>query len=163
MKSLDVKTIGVAIVLLFVALVSYIFWGDISPWILTILNTPILTFIIWLVLGVLLFSHFRKNKTIKNGLISDKDGLEKPFDYIQSWFTYGVIGTSIQTLSREVFARLNFPELSGCLGFSDFDSLSFGGVIIVLAIYLYAKIQPIVEEDFFIHKNKIKPNTNEDI
>jgi len=88
-------------------------------------------------------------------LISDKEGLEKPIDYFQYILTYGSIGTSIQTLSKEVFLKYNFPEKQVCMYLNNFDYSTFVIVIFVLLFYSYGKIKPVIQETF-VNKEKIR-------
>lgn len=162
MNKIDIKVVIIAIILVFISAGSFQKWNLISPVIMTFLESKWLTFGIWIILLVTLFIHYQKNNTAKTNLISDKEGLEKPFDYILFFFTYGAIGLSVQTLAKKTFAYYNFPNLSKCSEFTGFDNVSFVAVIIVLTIFCYEKIKPIFQETY-TKKSKIKLSTTKNI
>lgn len=155
MKKLDYKVIGVAIVLGILAIASYVNWEQTSKILMRILESRVLTFSIWLILILTGIIHYYKNYEEDNNLISDKDGLDKPVDYLQFIFTFGAISTSIQILLRETFANYNFPHKSICSELTGFDNATFVIVIIVLIFYSYAKIKPIVQETY-ISKESVR-------
>lgn len=155
MKKVDFKVVLAGLFLILISLLSYFKWSYFSNVILCVLNSNILTFIIWVFLTITSVIHFYRNNSEDKNLISDKEGLEKPIDYVQFIFTYGAICSSIQILAKETFVHYNFKELSKCTNFSGFDNISFVIVIIVLIFYSYGKIRPIVQETFMI-KNKIR-------
>ena len=152
---LDAKVIIVATLLLILALVSFFYWTTIALYILKILESKFLTFLIWVGLIITLIIHYNKNYDDDKNLISDKEGLEKPIDYVLFIMTYGAIGTSIQVLSKITFININFQSLSRCPDFTGFDNFSFIVVIIVLVFYSYIKIKPIIRETY-INKEKIR-------
>jgi len=155
MKNLDYKVIGVAIGLGIIAILSYVFWKPTSIYIMIILESKILTFFIWLILALTGIIHYYKNNAEDKNLISDKDGLDKPIDYLQFILTFGAIGSSIQILVRETFANYNFPKKSICVNFTGFDNATFVIVIIVLIFYSYGKIKPVIQETY-VSKEKVR-------
>ena len=154
-QKLDFKLIFVAIGLLILAYVSFNYWRFCAPVIFDLLDSRLLTFGIWTFLGVTLFIHYQLNHSTNENQVSDKDGLERPVDYLQYGATYGAIGTSIQVISREVFANYNFPELSKCSELEWFDGVSFLAALIILSLYCYVKLKPIIQETFLI-KSKVE-------
>ena len=160
MKKLDLKVIGVAIVLAILAITSYIYWEPTSEMLMKILESRILTFLIWLVLTLTGIIHYNRNNEDDKNLISDKDGLDKPVDYLQFILTFGAIGSSVQILLRETFANYNFPEKTFCKELTGFDNITFVIVIIVLIFYSYGKIKPVVQETY-ISKEKVRLKENE--
>jgi len=160
MRNLDFKVIGVAIGLGIIAILSYVFWKPTSEIIMTALESKIMTFCIWLILILTGVIHYYKNNPEEKNLISDKDGLDKPIDYLQFILTFGAIGSSIQILVRETFANYNFPEKSICSNFTGFDNATFVIVIIVLIFYSYGKVKPVIQETY-ISKEKIRLKENE--
>ncbi len=160
MKNLDYKVIGVAIVLGVLAIVSYVYWKPTSEILMIILESRILTFCIWLTLVLTGIIHYYKNNEEDKNLISDKDGLDKPIDYLQFILTFGAIGSSIQILLRETFANYNFPNKSICNELTGFDNATFVIAIIVLIFYSYGKIKPIVQETY-ISKESVRLKNNE--
>lgn len=155
MKKIDYKISSIAIMLIVIAIVSYTNWETVSKIILTILESRELTFIIWSVLITIGIIHYVKNHSDNKNLISDKEGLEKPIDYLQYIFTYGSIGTSIQILAKEVFLKYNFPEKQVCMYLNNFDYSTFVIVIFVLLFYSYGKVKPVIQETF-VNKEKIR-------
>jgi hypothetical protein len=155
MRKIDLKVVLAGIFLILVSTISYFKWRIVSSLIILILSSNILTFFLWIFLVVVSLIHYYRNSNDDKNLISDKEGLEKPIDYVQFIFTYGAICSSIQVLAKETFAHYNFKEQSKCINFTGFDNLSFVIVIIVLIFYSYGKIRPIVQETFMI-KNKIR-------
>ncbi|MCT4636576.1 MAG: hypothetical protein N4A72_02615 [Bacteroidales bacterium] len=160
MKKLDLKVVFVAIFLFSVAITSLKYWEVVSGYLFDTLNSKTLTFVIWVILIITAVIHYQKNKDDDQNLISDKDDLDKPIDYVQFVSTFGAIGTSVQVLSREVFTFFTFPDLCKTASFKGFDILSFVIVIIVLTLYCYGKVKPVLQETY-IEKSKIqtKPNT----
>jgi hypothetical protein len=156
MNKLNTKLVIVAIGLLVASSFSFSYWTFVSNMIMKILESKFLSFTIWAVIIITTLIHYNKNHGKDKNLISDKEGLEKPIDYIQFIFTYGAIGSSIQVLAKETFANLNFKELAKCSNFSGFDNLSFVIVIIVLIFYSYGKVKPIIEETYIIDKSSVK-------
>lgn len=150
------KVIGVAILLGIIATISISNWEHTSKGIFTVLSSDIITTSIWISLVIFLIIHYVRNHNTEENVISEKEGLEKPIDYLQFLFTYGAIGLTLQTTSRELFAQLNFEELSKCQEMSGFDCFGFLAVIIVLSSYSYNKIKPVVLEAI---KPKEKINT----
>lgn len=155
MKKLDLKVIIVAVFLIILAFTSYLNWELMSKYLMKFIDSKVLTFGIWVTLVVTAVIHYNKNYDDDKNLISDKEGLDRPIDYVLFVFTYGAIGTSIQALAKETFANYNFKELSKCSDFSGFDNLSFVIVIVVLVFYSYGKIKPIIQETY-IEKVKIR-------
>ena len=144
-KNVDFKVVGVIIILIAVIVISRNNWEFVSEQIFRILKSRTLTTVIW---GfIILFSviHYYKNHT-KGNTITEKTGLEKPIDYIQFAFTFSVIGMTIQTTARELFAQLNFAELSKCSDFDNYDCFGFFTVIVVLVVYTYGKVKPVIIE-----------------
>lgn len=160
MKRLDFKLIGVALFLVVLAFVSYVNWDIMSHYLMKFLESKIFTFGIWVLIVVTSIIHYNKNCDEDENLISDKEGLDRPIDYILFIFTYGAIGTSVQALAKETFANYNFKELSKCSNFSGFDNISFVIVIVVLVFYSYGKIKPIIQETY-IEKVKVRPKETE--
>ena len=159
MAKLDFKVIAVAIALLTLAGISYFNWDSFSLEILRFLDSNGLTFGIWAFLIITVIIHYQKSDKSNENRLSDKDGLEKPIDYALFVGTYGAIGTSIKTVGRELFARINVPDESLCKGFSNFDSVSFGAIVILLSIYFYHKVKPVVQETY-IQIASVKPADN---
>ena len=155
MKKIDYKVLIVAIVLFIIAIHSYSNWELTSKHLMSLLSSKALTFGIWIALIITSIIHYNKNYNDTENMISDKEGLEKPIDYLQFVFTYGAIGASIQALAKETFANYNFKELSKCSDFNSLDNVSFLIVIIVLIFYSYGKIKPIIQETYII-KSKIR-------
>ena len=155
MNKVDLKLVLASIVLLVVALISFLNWSFVSSLIIQFLTSKILTFCIWAILTIVSIIHYFRNHEKDKNLISDKDGLEKPIDYFQFVATFGAIGSSIQILARETFASINFSKLAKCSEFSKVDIFSFFIVIIVLVFYSYNKIKPIFIETF-VSKSKIR-------
>jgi len=157
-KELNWKLI-VAIISLFVlSMFSFANWSNVSFFIMKLLESRYLTVGIWILILLIAIFHFYSH-TNKN-LISDKEGLDKPIDYVQFVFTYSAIASSIQALSREVFAHYNFKTLSKCKDFNGIENVSFIIVIIVLTFYSYGRIKPIVK-DLIYNKKKIRIDTND--
>lgn len=157
MKKLDFKLSSVAIVLIVLALVSYVYWKYVSVFILSILESESVTFILWLLLIITAIIHYYKNHSDNKNLISDNEGLEKPLDYGQFVFTYGSIITSIKILAKEIFTKYYFPDIKSCMIMNDFNYTTFILVVIVLSSYSYSKIKPVFQETY-IKKEKIKIN-----
>ena len=157
MKKVDYKVVGVAIVLFIISVFSYTNWNLVSTFLMKFLESKILTFAIWILLIITSIIHYNKNYNEDKNMISDKEGLDKPIDYLLFVFTYGAIGSSIQALAKETFANYNFKELSKCAEFTGFDNASFFIVIIVLIFYSYGKIKPIIQETYIV-KSKIRLN-----
>ena len=160
MKKLDYKVIGVAVVLGILAIVSYVNWEQTSESLMSILESRVLTFSIWLILILTGIIHYHKNYEEDNNLISDKDGLDKPVDYLQFILTFGAIGSSIQILLRETFANYNFPSKSICSELTGFDNATFVIVIVVLIFYSYGKIKPVIQETY-ISKESVRLKSDE--
>ena len=161
MKKLDLKVIIVAVLLVILAFTSYLNWELMSIYLMKFIGSRILTFGIWASLVITAGIHYNKNYDDDKNMISDKEGLDRPIDYVLFVFTYGAIGTSIQALAKETFANYNFKELSKCSDFSGFDNLSFVIVIVVLVFYSYGKIKPIIQETY-IEKVKVRPKKSND-
>ncbi|MFD2916374.1 hypothetical protein [Psychroserpens luteus] len=161
MKKIDYKVVGVAIVLFLISVFSYTNWILVSTFLMKFLESKILTFAIWILLIITSIIHYNKNYNEDNNMISDKEGLDKPIDYLLFIFTYGAIGSSVQALAKETFANYNFKELSKCVEFTGFDNVSFFIVIIVLIFYSYGKIKPIIQETYVV-KNKIRLQETEE-
>lgn len=159
MKNLDLKVVGVAIVLGVLAIISYLNWEMTAAILMSILESRELTFAIWLSLILTGIIHYNKNYEQDKNLISDKDGLDKPVDYLQFIVTFGAIGSSIQILLRETFANYNFPSKSICSQLTGFDNITFIIVITVLIFYSYGKIKPIVQETY-ITKESVQLKEN---
>ncbi|MBE7630468.1 hypothetical protein [Tenacibaculum piscium] len=155
MKKIDYKVVGVAIFLLVISIYSYTNWNSVAKFLMTFLESKILTFGIWILLVITSVIHYNKNYDEDENMISDKEGLDKPIDYLLFVLTYGAIGSSVQVLAKETFANYNFKELSKCAEFSGFDNASFFIVIIVLIFYSYGKIKPIIQETYIV-KSKIR-------
>ena len=156
MKDVNWKLVIAIISLFALSIISFANWVEISELIMTLLESKYLTFSIWILLILIAFFHFYSHTNSKN-LISDKEGLDKPIDYLQFVFTYSAIASSIQALSREVFAHYNFKNLSKCKDFNSIENASFIIVIIVLTFYSYGRIKPVVK-DLIYSKKKIKLN-----
>lgn len=152
---LDIKIIIVAVLLLILSLLSFLYWDKIAIYILHFLESQILTFLIWIGLIITLLIHYHKNYDDDENLISDKDGLDKPIDYALFIMTYGAIGTSVQVLSKITFININFKELTKCPDFTNFDNISFIVVIIVLIFLTYSRVKPIIRETY-INKKKVR-------
>ena len=146
-------------IILLLTFASFSFWTEVSMIIMNVLNSHLLTVILFILVAVITFFHYQKYNHEKNDKISSKDGLEKPIDYLQFLFTHAGILISVQALTRETFAHFNFPELSQCEKFSSFDSFGFIAAIVVLTIYSYAKIQPVIQ-DTYINKVHVKNSAN---
>ncbi len=159
MKKLDFKVIFVALILFIIAIISLVYWELVSKFIMNILKSKSVTIGGWILLTITAFIHYHKNKYDDKNFISEKEGLDKPIDYLQFVLTFGAIGTSVQVLSREVFAFYNFPELCNTNRFLGFDIVSFLIVIVVLTFHSYGKIKPVLQETY-IEKNKIETKSN---
>lgn len=154
-KKFDWKTFGVAIFLITLSLISFFQWTKVSVWLFDLLKSELLTFVIWIILIVILLIHYWKNKAKESNGISEKEGLEKPIDYLQFLFTFGAIGLTLQTIAKELFAHYNFSEFSKCIGLDGFDCFGFFAVIVVLIFYSYSNLQPIILDVF--EKNEETP------
>lgn len=144
-KDIDFKTLWVIIILLVVIGISSLNWEYVSKLIFKVLDSRALTSIIWIF--IILFSsvHYYKNHT-KGNTITDKTGLEKPIDYIQFAFTFSAIGMTIQTTARELFAQMNFSSNAKCSELDGYDCFGFFAVIIILVVYSYDKVKPVILE-----------------
>lgn len=146
MENIDLKVVGVVVLLSIIAVISLSNWEQTSLFIFSILSSEKITTGIWGGLLIFLIIHYFRNRNTDDNIISEKEGLEKPIDYLQFLFTYGAIGLTLQTTTKELFAQLNFTELSKCRDLSNFDCFGFLAVIIVLSYYSYNKVEPVVME-----------------
>ena len=154
-EKLNWRLIFVAIMLMALSLGAYYYWGVIKYWISSTLKSEILTVIIWIFLTTVLAIHFYIYRASNVNVISDKDGLEKPLDYLQFTGTYGVILTFAKTFSCEFFLQWNFPGESQCSNLGFFDKICMISCVFVLINYSFYKIWPVLE-DIFIKKVSIQ-------
>ncbi|MBE7671568.1 hypothetical protein F7649_10635 [Tenacibaculum piscium] len=75
MKKIDYKVVGVAIFLLVISIYSYTNWNSVAKFLMTFLESKILTFGIWILLVITSVIHYNKN--YDENIISDKEDLER--------------------------------------------------------------------------------------
>ncbi len=148
MKRININLIVVALLLFLVSIVAYVFWNTIKYLICNILESGVMTAIIWILLFVIAIIHYFNNNIEDKNLINDREGLEKPFDYLQFVGTYGVILTSAQRLGKEFFLQWNFPDVTSCKNFTNIDNISLLCCVFVLVHYSFIKVSPIAIEAF---------------
>jgi uncharacterized membrane protein len=167
MNNLNWKLIIAALLLFISAIAAYYNWDFMKLLIAGFLKSPLLTLGIWALIVIVSIIHYINNHSQELNSINDKEGLERPLDYLQFIGTYATILTSAQTFGREFFFQWNFPNETNCKNFSEFDKICMISCVFVLIYYSFLKIKPVVGEAFkkraTIHagqQSEISQNTN---
>lgn len=148
MRNINLRLIYVALLLLLLFFSAFFAWEYVKFFIVLFLKSPILTVSIWFFLTIIAIVHYINNINKEPNSINDKEGLEKPMDYLQFVGTYATILSSAQTFAKEFFMQWNFPNETNCKNFNDFDKICIISCVFVLVYYSFIKIAPICSEAF---------------
>lgn len=163
-RKLDKSIIGLLILTLIACPIIYYNEQQFTLFLREILESPLLKYIIWVLIFLLYIIHywkFRRTEHSRNNIVLST-ALPPFMDNLFGAVTYGVIITSTLTLMKGLYIQLAFGE-THFKDFSEFDIFSLAIALFFLLWYSLTRIAEDIQEIFWIeHTGKVELNPPRD-
>jgi len=160
-RKLDKRIIGLLILTLIACPIIYYNEQQFTLVLKEILESPLLKYIIWMVIFSLYIIHywkFRRAESSKSNIVLST-ALPPFMDNFFGAVTYGIIITSTLTLMKGLYIQLAFGE-THFKDFSEFDIFSLAIALFFLLWYSLTRIAEDIQEIFWLEntgKVELKP------